>query len=456
MAMKAAKNKIIFRCQQCGHSSQKWLGKCPECSEWNSLVEEVSMPEGQAHRSQMTHFTSEVSRLSDVKSTGFDRMQTGIREFDQMIGGGIVPGSLILLGGAPGIGKSTLMMQLAARLATDKKVLYVSGEESREQIKSRADRLKVSADQLYLLSETSLENMLQAISTIDPQILIIDSIQTTYRSDIASAPGSVSQVRECAAEFLRSAKSSNRTVFLLGHVTKEGDLAGPRVLEHIVDTVLYFENERSLSYRILRAVKNRFGPTSEIGMFEMTSKGLEEVSNPSQIFLSEHRKVPGCVLVAAMEGTRPMLLEIQALTSRTLFGLPRRMVTGVDFNRVVLLTAVLEKWVGLNLQNHDIFVNVTGGVKLKEPAADLGIACAMASAFGNFSPQTDGVLIGEVGLSGEIRSVGQVLERLKEAERMGLAWAIVPKRSLKEKFVSSSLKVIAVETLEEVIQQLRA
>lgn len=456
MAVKVSKNKTVYRCQECGYTSPKWLGKCPDCGKWNSLVEERQIEAAAPARTQLTDFTSAVQLLSEVSTAAFERIRTGIVEFDRMVGGGLVPGSLILLGGAPGIGKSTLVLQIAARLAKAKKVLYISGEESQEQVKTRADRLQVNSPHLYLLSETNLENMLEAVRKVQPEILIIDSVQTTYRSDISSAPGSVSQVRECAAEFLRIAKSQKTTVFLLGHVTKEGDLAGPRVLEHIVDTVLYFESERHQVFRILRAYKNRFGPTSEIGIFEMKESGLEEVPNPSMFFLNEHHRGPGSVIVVTMEGSRPILLEIQALVSRTPFGLPRRQVTGLDYNRVLLMIAVLENRLGINLQNHDVFVNVTGGAKLKEPAIDLGIACAVASAFGNFSLNSDGALIGEVGLGGEIRSVGQTLERVKEAERLGMSWAVYPKRSLKDKFSPKGLELKPAQTLKEVIDWMRS
>lgn len=455
MALKLTKSKTIFRCQECGYSTSKWLGKCSDCGKWNTMVEERQAETGPGNRSLLTDFTSSLKLISDVSGAQHDRVRTGMVEFDRMIGGGLVPGSLILLGGAPGIGKSTLMLQIASRLSKAHKVLYISGEESQEQIKSRADRLRLDSPKLYLLSETNLENMLESVKNIEPDFLIIDSIQTSFRSDISSAPGSVGQVRECAAEFMRLAKSKKITTFILGHVTKEGDLAGPRVLEHIVDTVLYFESERHQIYRILRAYKNRFGPTSEIGLFEMQSTGLEEVSNPSRFFLSEHQRGAGSMLVATVEGSRPILLEIQALVSRTPFGLPRRQVTGLDYNRTLLMIAVLENRVGLNFQNHDVFVNVTGGARINEPAVDLGVICAIASAMGDFSVDSDGVLIGEVGLGGELRNVGHALERLKEAEKLGMKWAIVPKRSLKEKFVSETMKVVSAETVQEVIGWMR-
>ena len=456
MALKLSKNKTIFRCQECGATSAKWLGKCGECGKWNTFVEETQIHETASARTRLTDFSSNVSLLSEVSMRQFERVRTGILEFDRMIGGGIVPGSLILLGGAPGVGKSTLMLQIASKVGQGKKALYVSGEESQEQIKSRADRLCVDAAELFLLSETNLENILEAVRKVQPEFLVIDSIQTTYRNDLSSAPGSVGQVRECAAEFLRCAKSMHMTVFVLGHVTKEGDLAGPRVLEHIVDTVLYFESEKHQTYRILRAYKNRFGPTSEIGIFEMKSNGLEEVSNPSAIFLSEHHRAPGSVIVAAIEGSRPLLIEIQALSSRTYFGVPRRMVTGVDFNRALLMIAVLEKRCGFNLSNQDIFINVTGGVKVKEPAMDLGIACAVASSFGNFCCDSDGVLIGEVGLGGEVRMVSQIGERLKESERLGMGWALVPDKKWKKDFEPGRMEVARVEMLEDAIRWIKA
>ena len=449
--MKTSKIKTLFRCQECGFASAKWLGRCSDCGKWNTFAEERESAGKPANRSRLTDFSSPVNLLSEVAVESVGRIPTGLGEFDRMIGGGLVPGSLILLGGAPGIGKSTLMLQAAANLSRARKVLYVSGEESQEQIKTRAERLHVGASRLYLLSETNLEAILEVVERVSPEILIVDSVQTTYRDDLAGAPGSVGQVRECAAEFLRLAKHQRMTVFLLGHVTKEGDIAGPRVLEHIVDTVLYFENERHQTYRILRANKNRFGPTSEIGIFEMGPAGLEEVSNPSRIFLSEHRRGPGAVVVATLEGTRPILLEVQALVSRSYFGIPRRMFTGIDFNRALIILAVLEKRLGMNLSNQDVFINVTGGTKIKEPAADLGLACAVAGAFGNFSSDSEGVFVGEVGLGGEVRNVGQVLERLKESERLGMAWAVFPKRGLKDPFLSGTMETVPVESVAQAI-----
>ncbi len=453
--MKLSKSKSAFRCQECGYLSAKWLGKCPDCGKWNSLIEERQMEQPALPKGRLTDFSSEVSLISEIATHQFIRIGTGIGEFDRMIGGGLVPGSLVLLGGPPGIGKSTLVLQIAARLSKGMKVLYVSGEESQEQVKLRADRLGIDPTNLYLLSETNLENILASIDQLKPNFLIIDSIQTTYLSDFTSAPGSVSQIRECAGEFLRCAKSLKITVFLLGHVTKEGDLAGPRVLEHIVDTVLYFESESSQSYRILRAYKNRFGPTSEIGLFEMKSTGLEEVLNPSQIFLNEHHRSPGSVLVAPMEGSRPILLEIQALVSKSYYGLPRRTINSLDFNRSMLMIAVLEKRLNLSLSSQDVYLNVTGGAKIKETGIDLGIVCSIASAFGNFVCGSEGIFVGEVGLAGEVRSVSQTTERLKEAERLGLSWAVVPKKGLRNTNLKSPLKIVPVESVEEAVRWMR-
>lgn len=459
--MKSTKIKTIFRCQDCGYTSAKWLGKCPDCGKWNSLVEEkdASLPDSARRTRQLTDFSSAVVPLKDVSIEHFERMTTGIGEFDRILGGGVVPASLILLGGPPGIGKSTLMLQVSSALSQNRKnntVLYVSGEESLSQVKSRADRLKIKSENLYLVSETNLENILEAVNKVNPTVVIVDSIQTTFRSDLAGAPGSVGQVRECAAELLRIAKSKGISVFLLGHVTKEGDLAGPRVLEHIVDTVLYFETERQQVYRVLRAYKNRFGPTSEIGIFEMKSDGLAEVSNPSMLFLGERSvNVPGSVIVSTIEGTRPLLLEVQSLVTRTNFGMPRRMVTGYDTNKVILLIAVLEKRIGLHLESNDVFVNVVGGVKIKETGADLGIACAVASAFSGFLCPPKVIVLGEVGLAGEVRSINQLAERLAESEKLGFEKAIVPKSNLKNFHYKGKIQIVGVDSLQAALEALK-
>jgi DNA repair protein RadA/Sms len=449
------KQKTKFLCQQCGYESVQWLGKCPSCGAWNSFTEEkfsVS-PKIFSNARQLTGFSSEVLKLNEISVKDFSRYQTNIIEFDNMIGGGVVPGSLILLGGSPGIGKSTLMLHISSSLSEQGTVLYISGEESLSQVKSRAERLKVKKDNIFLASETNLQNILDAVNKIAPKFLIIDSIQTTYHPELVSAPGTVGQVRETAAELLRIAKSKNITVFILGHVTKDGDLAGPRVLEHIVDTVLYFENERQHTYRILRAYKNRFGPTSEIGIFEMNSSGLKEVSNPSLIFLGERTtNVAGNVVTVAMEGTRPILLEVQALTAKTSFGMPRRMVSGYDTNRIIILIAVLEKKLALPLEMQDIFVNIVGGVKIKETSVDLAAACAIASANSNFICPKDIVVFGEVGLSGEVRSVALAAERISEAEKLGFKKTIIPKGNLKNLSYKGKIEIFGAETLERAIK----
>jgi DNA repair protein RadA/Sms len=405
---------------------------------------------------QLTGFSSEVLNLNEISIKDFSRYQTNITEFDNMIGGGVVPGSLILLGGAPGIGKSTLMLHISNSLSEKGAVLYISGEESLSQVKSRSERLNVKKGNIFLASETNLQNIIDAASKIEPKFLIIDSIQTTYHPELTSAPGTVGQIRETAAELLRIAKSKNITVFILGHVTKDGDLAGPRVLEHIVDTVLYFENERQHTYRILRAYKNRFGPTSEIGIFEMSSSGLKEVSNPSLIFLGERTaNATGNVVTAAMEGTRPILLEVQALTTRTSFGMPRRMVSGYDANRIIILIAVLEKRLDLPLEMQDVFVNIAGGVKIKETSIDLAAACAIASANSNFVCPKDIIVFGEVGLAGEVRSVALFAERLYEAEKLGFKKAVIPKGNLRNLSYKGKIEIFGAETLDQAIRIIR-
>ncbi|HTY07623.1 MAG TPA: DNA repair protein RadA [Candidatus Edwardsbacteria bacterium] len=407
------KNKSIaktnFVCQSCGFESSKWLGKCPSCGGWNTFVEEARRADLRPRNSRVKAKGGEAAprTLDQISLADRARMQTGIGEFDRVTGGGIVPGSLLLIGGDPGIGKSTLTLQLMHTLARDRKVLYVSGEESLEQIKLRADRLGIASGNILLLSETALESILPAIEDAQPDIAVIDSIQTVYRGDLESAPGSVGQVRECGAELMRLAKQRNVATILIGHVTKEGVIAGPRTLEHMVDTVLYLEGERHHAYRILRSVKNRFGSTNEIGVFQMEETGLREVANPSEIFLSERSKsISGSVVVCSLEGTRPLLVEIQALVAPTAFGVPQRNTTGFNHRRLAMLLAVLERRAGLNLGMHDVFVNIAGGLKIEEPAVDLGVACAIASAFKDRAADGDAVLVGEVGLGGEIRAVG--------------------------------------------------
>jgi DNA repair protein RadA/Sms len=452
------KQRTKFLCQQCGYESVQWLGRCPSCGAWNSFAEEkFSLPlkSGSLLR-QLTGFSSEVLKLKDISVKDFSRYQTAIKEFDNMIGGGVVPGSLILLGGAPGIGKSTLMLHISDSLSDNGTVLYISGEESLSQVRVRAERLKVKNDNIFLASETNLKNIIDAVNKIEPKFLVIDSIQTTYHPDLSSAPGTVGQVRETAAELLRVAKSKNIVVFLLGHITKEGDLAGPRVLEHIVDTVLYFESERRQTYRILRAYKNRFGPTSEIGIFEMNSSGLSEVSNPSLIFLGERAaETAGNTVTVAIEGTRPILLEVQALTAKTAFGVPRRMVSGYDANRITILIAVLEKRLNLPLEMQDVFVNIAGGVKIKETSADLAAAFAIVSANSGFICSKDMIVFGEVGLAGEVRSVTFTAERLSEAEKLGFKKAIIPQSNLKNLSYKGKIDVLGTETLRTAVKFLR-
>jgi len=451
------KTRTSFRCQECGYSSVRWLGRCPECEKWNSFVEEEENPPislDKRNRS-ITSFSSEIVRLEDIRVAPLERSATGLAEFDRVLGGGVVPGSLVLLGGPPGIGKSTLMLQVAAGLAPSRQGLYISGEESLQQVKDRAHRLGLSIPELSLVSETELTKIIEAIDKVSPAFCVIDSIQTTYREDMASAPGSVGQVRECTAEILRLAKSRGLTVFVLGHVTKEGDIAGPRVLEHMVDTVLYFDSEREQTFRLLRSYKNRFGPTHEVGVFRMTGEGLKGVQSPSEIFLNERSQAPGSVVVASLEGTRPLMLEVQALVSHTHFGFPKRMVTGLDANRALLLIAVLEKRLGLHLESEDVFVNIVGGIKVKEPAIDLGVALAIASAHRNQTLDPGTVWIGEVGLGGEIRSVGGLSLRLAEASQLGFKRAVVPYTNLKEpgrELHSLKLDIQGLRWLSEALQ----
>jgi len=424
------KSKSVFVCQECGYESSGWLGKCPACMQWNTFVEELQ--ESTAREASTKDKSIKPVSLGDIRSDHEDRSLTGMKELDRVLGGGVVKGSLILVGGDPGIGKSTLLLQICNTIDSASKILYVSGEESARQIKLRADRLKVKRASLYIVSASNYEAIAALITEEKPGLVMIDSIQTMYTDTITSAPGSVSQVREVTAALMRLAKSSGITVMIVGHVTKEGAIAGPRVLEHMVDTVLYFEGDRHLSFRILRAVKNRFGSTNEIGIFEMRDSGLAEVSNPSEMMLSGRQgNVPGSVVVSSLEGTRPMLIEIQSLVCATGFGMPRRMATGIDYNRLTMLMAVLEKRVGLQLNNYDAYVNVVGGIRLDEPACDLGIAAAVASSFRNVPVNAGTVLVGEVGLTGEVRAVGQIDKRISEAARLGFKNIIIPEDNMK-------------------------
>ncbi len=447
----------VYRCQACGCQTGKWYGRCPDCSEFNTMVEErTAAPSGPGGRGGAPAAALiRPLRLTEVSVGGAERVRTGIAELDRVLGGGVVAGSLILIGGDPGIGKSTLLLQASRALVEAAgPVLYVSGEESAAQVKLRADRLGLGAPDLFILAETALEAIEVQTAALAPRVVVVDSIQSVYLADLESAPGSVSQVRECGGRLMTLAKTRGIAVFLVGHVTKEGTLAGPRVLEHLVDTVLYFEGERHATYRVLRAVKNRFGSTNEIGVFEMTDRGLTEVANPSAVFLAERPKgAPGSVIVAALEGTRPLLLELQALVTTAHFGTPRRTVLGADYNRVCLLLAILEKRAGFPLQNQDVFVNVAGGVRCQEPAADLGIAVASASSYTERALPPDVVLLGEVGLTGEVRAIGGLESRLREASALGFGSAIVPRSSLVAG-IRYPLTVTGVATLEEAIDLL--
>ncbi|MBI4528131.1 MAG: DNA repair protein RadA [Deltaproteobacteria bacterium] len=423
-----AKERIIYACQSCGFQSPKWLGKCPDCGEWNTLVEE-KIERAPHPRGELVLGTNEApAPISAITTAEKGRVLSGIGEFDRVLGGGLVPGSVILIGGDPGIGKSTLLLQAFAALSQEGLTcLYVSGEESQRQIKMRAERLGIVSPNLLVLSETSLEKILEQVKKIKPSVLVIDSVQTIFTSSLPSAPGSLSQVRESSGSIIVLAKKSGLSTFLIGHVTKDGSLAGPRTLEHMVDTVLYFEGERGHNFRILRAVKNRFGSTNEIGVFEMKEAGLREVSNPSELFLSERPlRAPGSAVICSIEGTRPILVELQALVSSTFLAVPRRTTIGVDHNRVALLVAVLEKKMGLKLYNQDIFVNVAGGVHVDEPAVDLGIVTAVGSSYEEKAIEPRTVLFGEVGLAGEIRGIAQAEARVKEAGKLGFDRCILP------------------------------
>ena len=446
-----AKLKSKFICQSCGYETYKWLGRCPACNEWNSFVEELYEKNNQV---KVELKDVKVEKLCNIEIDMEERILTNIGELDRVLGGGIVNGSLILVGGDPGIGKSTLLIQVACRLANSGlKVLYVSGEESPKQIKIREDRLGLKADELYILSETNLDIINNTVDNITPDILIIDSIQTVYNPSITSAPGSVSQVREATHEFMKVAKKKGIATFIVGHVTKDGSIAGPRVLEHMVDTVLYFEGEMYQSYRILRAVKNRFGSTNEIGMFEMRDIGLVEVKNPSEVLiLGRPKDTSGTVVVPSIEGTRPMLVEVQSLVSHSAFGMPRRATTGIDYNRAILMIAVLEKRLGFNMQDCDVYINVVGGLQTKEPAMDLGIITSIASSYKDIAIDSNTILMGEVGLTGEIRRVSYIDKRIKEAANLGFNRVIVPEANLKGLSNISGIEIKGVSQVEEALE----
>lgn len=445
----------VFVCQGCGAQSRKWLGQCPDCGEWNTYVEErfrAATARGPASQ----HSGPSPTAYGEIESQDDDRTASGIDELDRVLGGGIVAGSLVLIGGSPGIGKSTIVMQMADKLGRNgTKVLYVSGEESDRQIKMRGERLGVEAENLFLLPETNMESILAETERLRPDFLIVDSIQTVFSEQIESAPGSVSQVREVAARFMTFAKQTATPVFLTGHVTKEGSIAGPKTLEHIVDTVLYFEGDRHHNHRIIRATKNRFGAANEIGVFEMTNTGLKPVANPSELFLQERPdNATGSIVTVCMEGTRPVLVEVQALVSSTKFGTGRRMTQGYDHNRASLLIAVLEKRVGLQLAGDDIFVNIAGGMEVDEPAADLGIVAAIASSYRNLQVPADTAVFGEIGLTGEVRGVLQAQARAREAQTLGFRKLVLPESNKKGLEKLLGIRIVGVKNLEQAIEEL--
>ncbi|MFX3887290.1 DNA repair protein RadA [Streptococcus suis] len=452
--MTIAKKKTTFVCQSCEYHSPKYLGRCPNCGSWSSFVEEVEVAEVKNERVSLTGEKTRPMKLNEVSSIQVARTKTDMEEFNRVLGGGVVPGSLVLIGGDPGIGKSTLLLQVSTQLSTIGTVLYVSGEESAQQIKLRAKRLGDIDSEFYLYAETNMQSIRTEIEKIKPDFLIIDSIQTIMSPDISSVQGSVSQVREVTNELMQIAKTNNIATFIVGHMTKEGTLAGPRTLEHMVDTVLYFEGERQHTFRILRAVKNRFGSTNEIGIFEMQSQGLVEVLNPSEVFLEERLDgATGSAIVVTMEGTRPILAEVQALVTPTMFGNAKRTTTGLDFNRASLIMAVLEKRAGLLLQNQDAYLKSAGGVKLDEPAIDLAVAVALASSYKDKPTNPQECFIGEIGLTGEIRRVNRIEQRINEAAKLGFTKVYAPKNSLTGIKVPKEITVIGVTTIGEVLQK---
>lgn len=453
--MAKGKNVTVYFCQSCGYESSKWMGQCPGCKEWNTFVEETVEKKTAGKLKSVAGGNQDLKsyKLSEIDMQEKERMKTQFPELDRVLGGGIVPGSMILVGGDPGIGKSTLLLQVCRNLADSMSVLYVSGEESLQQIKMRAERIGNFSDNLKLLCETNLERVEQVIERQKPAVVIIDSIQTMYNEEVASAPGSVSQVRESTGRLMQIAKGMGVTVFIVGHVTKEGVVAGPRVLEHMVDTVLYFEGDRHAAYRILRGVKNRFGSTNEIGVFEMCEEGLREVENPSEFMLNgKPEGASGSVVACSMEGTRPVLLEVQALVCRSSFGIPRRTAAGTDLNRVNLLMAVLEKRAGLSLSSCDAYVNIAGGIRMSEPAIDLGIVIALASSFQDRPVDEKTICFGEVGLSGEVRAVNMAQQRVAEARKLGFTTCVLPKVCVPGLNDTKGIKIIGVENIQEAIR----
>ncbi|QLK85325.1 DNA repair protein RadA [Staphylococcus sp. 17KM0847] len=450
-----AKKKVTFECTACGYQTPKWMGKCPNCGAWNSMDETIEQKSSSARhgvRAQTTTNTK-VQKLDDIKHEQTPRILTESRELNRVLGGGIVEGSLVLIGGDPGIGKSTLLLQMCAALSKTRKVLYITGEESLNQTKLRADRLEEDASALNVFAETNLEVIHEAVKKVEPELIVVDSIQTIFHPEISSAPGSVSQVRESTQSLMHIAKQMNIATFIVGHVTKEGQIAGPRLLEHMVDTVLYFEGDEHHAYRILRAVKNRFGSTHEMGIFEMKQSGLQSVMNPSEMFLEERSSnVPGSTIVATMEGTRPLLIEVQALVTPTTFNNPRRMATGIDHNRLSLLMAVLEKKEGYLLQQQDAYIKVAGGVRLTEPAVDLGIIIATATSFKDRAVDGLDCFIGEVGLTGEVRRVSRIEQRVQEAAKLGFKRVIIPQTNIGGWSFPEGIEVVGVTSVHEALK----
>ena len=454
-----AKVKSKYVCQNCGYENPKWLGKCPECLQWNTFVEEIEekmTPRQESLAKQVSRSTSRPVSINSIAPKREERFSTSIPELDRVLGGGVIPGSLVLVGGDPGIGKSTLLLQVSNNVAeTGKKVLYISGEESENQIKMRAKRLKISSDNLYIYTENNLAAIELQIAEVEPNMVIVDSIQTMISPEINSAPGTISQIKEGTSKFMKISKSKSISTFIVGHVTKEGALAGPKLLEHMVDTVLYFEGERYNTYRLLRAVKNRFGSTNELGVFEMKSDGLVELENPSKVLIAEKpNDVSGSVIVSTVEGTRSMLLELQALVAPTNFGYPRRTTTGVDNNRVALILAVLEKVIGMQVQSQDVFVNIIGGLRINEPSMDLGIALAIASSFRNIPVDASVVVTGEIGLTGELRTVSFIEKRIMECEKLGFKKMVIPKGNYLEEFKKDyRIELVPVYNLRQAIRE---
>ena len=454
-----AKVKSKYVCQNCGYENPKWLGKCPECLQWNTFVEEIEekmTPRQESLVKQASRSTSRPVSINSIAPKREERFSTSIPELDRVLGGGVIPGSLVLVGGDPGIGKSTLLLQVSNNVAeTGKKVLYISGEESENQIKMRAKRLKISSDNLYIYTENNLAAIELQIAEVEPDMVIVDSIQTMISPEINSAPGTISQIKEGTSKFMKISKSKSISTFIVGHVTKEGALAGPKLLEHMVDTVLYFEGERYNTYRLLRAVKNRFGSTNELGVFEMKSDGLVELENPSKVLIAEKpNDVSGSVIVSTVEGTRSMLLELQALVAPTNFGYPRRTTTGVDNNRIALILAVLEKVIGMQVQSQDVFVNIIGGLRINEPSMDLGIALAIASSFRNIPVDASVVVTGEIGLTGELRTVSFIEKRIMECEKLGFKKMVIPKGNYLEEFKKDyRIELVPVYNLRQAIRE---